>query len=146
MENKLAITIVALMVLALAAPAVMAADYTVTVLTGQNTAITAIDGDFGSVYSGSVTPQEDSVTLKNSGDQAASVTASGANFVDGTNSFAITNLKINTVPVTIAGAVVIASVAADNADHAYDQELTIPPAQTSGIYTTIVTLAFANVV
>ena len=38
MENKLAITMVALMVVALAAPAVMALDpYTATVQAGQNT-------------------------------------------------------------------------------------------------------------
>jgi TRAP-type uncharacterized transport system substrate-binding protein len=149
MKNKLAITMVALMVVALAVPAVMAADYTVTVLTGQNTAVTSIDGDFSSVYSGSVTPKSDSVILKNSGDQAAKVTASGNDFIvvaTPTNTFPIESLTINTVSVTNTGAVVIASVPADNVDHAYDQELTIPAAQAAGAYTTSVTLAFGNAV
>ena len=147
MENKLAITIVALMVAALAVPAVMAADYSATVCTDQATTITTIDGNFGNVLEGSANPKLDSVVLKNSGGWPADVTASGEDFSDGAtpeNTFTIGSLTINSVEVTNGGAVVVASLAADNIDHFYNQELTIPNEQVAGAYTTIVTLTFAN--
>ena len=69
MENKLAITIVELMVAALAAPAGMAATpvgYSANILTGQNTALTDSDGAFGNVTTGSTNNKNMTIQLKNS--------------------------------------------------------------------------------
>lgn len=130
---------------AMAAPAAMGVEYSATVTTNQNTALTASDGAFGDVVAGTSSHKDMTIQLKNIGNTPAKVTASGANFTDGgVNSFAVTNLKINSTSVTNAGAVVVTSVPADGATHDYAGDLSIPSLQPAATYNTTVDLTFAN--
>jgi len=106
MENKLAITMVALMVVALAAPAVMGAPentYTANVVASAVTVTPATGGlDFGDLLVGATEEITGSLTLTNTGGAAADVSAkfttsvadtqpyglvSSTNVIDGTNFF-----------------------------------------------------------
>ena len=130
---------------AMAAPAAMGVSYTANVVTGQNTVLTDSDGTFDPVTAGNSYNKAMTIQLKNSGNAPAKVTASGADFSDGgTNSFAVTNLKINSVSVTNSGAVVVASVPADAATHDYAGDLSIPSLQTAASYSTTVDLLFES--
>lgn len=90
MKNKITIAIVALMVAALVAPGVMAADvgYSATVVSGQNTAVVLpTDGAFEDVSTGTDFDANvilNSVTLNNTGTDAASVAAKFTTSFEGT--------------------------------------------------------------
>jgi hypothetical protein len=77
MENKLAIAIAALMVAALAAPAVMADDveYSATVTGAANVAVTLTNVTFGDVSAGTEKEITNSLKLNNTGNAAADVSA-----------------------------------------------------------------------
>lgn len=145
-KGKIAIALAVMMVAAaMAVPAVMGVDYSATVLSEQNTVLTASDGVFGDVQAGSSYSKGMTIQLQNTGNTNATVTAMGEDFsYSGTETFAITNLKINTVAVTTTGAVVVESVPADGVAYDYPGELSIPTGQAGGSYTTAVTLTFEN--
>ena len=160
MENKLAIAIVALMVVALAAPAVMADDvgYSATVGTGQSTSVTASDGAFGNVNAGSDfadNVKADSITCQNVGNADASVNASFLSNVSGTtyglvnasnviggSNFKLGNSTFNALTdsgaeVTLSDGVPAASTVT------YDAKLKVPAGQAAGAYTGTVQLIFS---
>ena len=164
MENKLAITIVALMVAALAAPAVMAdnVNYEANVISGQNTAVTINPGgnNFGDVTPGSVDNENvDSLTLTNSGNADANVHAkfttanatsvyglvSAPNAIPG-NKFKIgineAELALNDGDVADPGIALIGSEVPANDAVNYDVILDVPAGQVSGLYTGTVQLTF----
>jgi hypothetical protein len=162
MENKLVIAIATLMVVALAAPVVMAADvsYSATVGSGQSTSVTASDGAFGNVNAGSDfadNVKENSITCQNVGNAAASVTAkftssvtastapyglvSGTDVIGGSN-FQLGNSTFNTLndagtDVTLTDGVPAASTVT------YDAKLQVPSGQTAGVYGGTVQLTFS---
>jgi len=162
MENKLAITIVALMVLALAAPAVMAATtYTATVQAGQNTAVEVGTGGvaFAAILQGDDKTLVNSLKLTNTGGVAATVTAAfttnngttwglvdtpivlpGNNFELGISG----NLK----PLNFNSATAVDLTPANNVPAGnfvdYDAKLTVPSLQAAGDYSGAVELAFGS--
>jgi hypothetical protein len=162
MENKLVIAIATLMVVALAAPVVMAADvsYSATVGSGQSTSVTASDGAFGNVNAGSDfadNVKENSITCQNVGNAAASVAAkftssvtastapyglvSGTDVIGGSN-FQLGNSTFNTLndagtDVTLTDGVPAASTVT------YDAKLQVPSGQTAGVYGGTVQLTFS---
>ena len=159
MEKKIAIALAALMVAALAAPAVMAAtvDYSATVTGGQNTAIDGTpNGAFGSVKTGSILDANviaNSVTLNNTGTDAAIVNAKfttsvggiyglnstinvigGSNFTLGNSSFPmLSNANVDT---QLDGVPAEATVV-------YHAKLQVPAGQALGSYTGTVQLTFS---
>ena len=162
MENKIVIAIATLMVVALAAPVVMAADvpYTATVSTAANVAVGINGAAFGSVLAGTTHEITDSLTLTNTGNSVASVSAKfttndggtyglttstntvigGSNFqigIDGSE-LALSNGDTNTA---LAGSNVAASGGTVN----YDAILTVPAGQEAGDYTGNVLLTFTSV-
>ena len=159
MENKLAITIVALMVVALAAPAVMAtntAEYSATVTTGQNTAITNVSGAFGGVAPASDFNDNrinNSITCENVGNVDASVNATFTTSYNGTNGLTTSSDVIggsnfelgdtNFNALTDSGAeVTLTDGVAANSIVTYDAKLKVPAGQAAGAYNGTVNLIF----
>jgi hypothetical protein len=162
MENKLVIAIATLMVVALAAPVVMAAEvsYSATVGSGQSTSVTASDGAFDNVNAGSDfadNVKENSITCQNVGNAAASVAAkftssvtastapyglvSGTDVIGGSN-FQLGDSTFNTLndagtDVTLTDGVPAASTVT------YDAKLQVPSGQTAGVYGGTVQLTFS---
>jgi len=162
MNNKLVIAIAVLMVAALVAPGVMAADvpYTATVTSGQSTTVT-FNGTFGSVVTGSGFDANiivDSITCNNVGTDAATVDAAftsndgttyglttgdpvvdvigGSNFQLGKpTTFDALNDEGN--DVTLTNGVPAASTVY------YDARLQVPAGQTAGDYSGTVQLTFS---
>ena len=162
MENKLAITIVALMVAALAAPAVMAADvpYSATVGSGQNTAVGINNATFGNLIAGSTNNEiVGSLTLTNSGNADASVSATFTTFVtttygltDTTNAYVIGGSKfkigVNTKEVPLDDIISPTPLGSDNKVPAnsavdYDAILDVPAGQHATAYSGTVQLTFS---
>lgn len=142
--KKIAVVLAVLMVAAaMAVPAAMGVSYSATVTTNQNTALTNSDGAFGNVNAGTSYNKAMTIQLKNSGNANAKVTASGGNFTAGSDYFA-DQLKINSVTVTEAGAVVVASLAPSTTPTDYAGDLSIPSLQAAGSYSAAVDLVFAN--
>ncbi len=144
--KKIAVVLAVMMVAAaMAAPAAMGVSYSATVTSNQNTALTASDGDFGDVTAGTSYSKDMTIQLKNSGNAKANVTASGGNFTAtaGSNYFA-DQLKINSVTVTEAGAVVVTLLAPSDTATNYTGNLSIPSLQPADSYTATVELTFAN--
>jgi hypothetical protein len=162
MENKLVIAIAALMMVALAAPVVMGADvsYTATVGSGQNTAVAINTAGFGSVTAGSTGNEiEDSLTLTNTGNAAASVSATFTTLVgttyglkDDTNTHVIggSNFKIgvDTKEAALDDIVTPTALGSDNNVPAngavnYDAILDVPAGQYATAYAGTVQLIFS---
>ena len=145
-KGKIVVALAVMMVAAATTvPMVMGADvsYSATVSSQQNTVLIDSDGAFGDVSAGSNNHKGMTIQLNNTGNTPAKVTASGVDFSDGgTNSFAITNLKINSFPVTNTGAEVVLSVPDDGITYDYAGDLSIPTGQAGGTYNTTVTLLF----
>ena len=163
MENKLAIAIVALMVAALAAPAVMAdVTYTASVVTSSVT-VTPANTAFGDLLAGNSKEITGSLTLDNSGAAAADVDAKfttndgeatpiyglttasndvigGSNFQIGTNGNEITLNDAGTNIQLTASNRVPASGSAS-----YDAILNVPSGQAAGVYSGNVQLTFTAV-
>lgn len=159
MENKLVIAIAALMVVALAAPVVMADDvnYSATVGSGQSTSVTASDGAFSNVNAGSDfadNVKANSITCQNVGNADASVAAQftsndgttyglvsgtyvigGSNFQLGDSTFDTLN-DVGT-DVTLTDGVPAASTVI------YDAKLQVPSGQAAGAYAGTVQLTFS---
>ena len=163
MENKLAITIVALMVLALAAPAVMGANdatYLATVKTSQSTSVVAGSGgvDFGNMLQGTSKTLPTSLVLTNSGGWDAEVSAgfttnySGTyGMVNGTNVLAGTSFELGTPGNLMqlnSGATPVDLLTANNVPATgsanYDAKLTVA-SEEAVAYSGLVQLTFANV-
>lgn len=162
MENKMAIAIVALMVAALAAPVVMAADvpYSATVGSGQNTAVTINNASFGSLTAGSTGNEIlNSLTLTNDGNVAASVSATFTTVVgttygleDTTDTYVIGGSKfkigVNTYELALDDTASPTALGSDNnvpADSSvnYDAILDVPSGQHATAYTGTVQLTFS---
>jgi len=160
MENKLVITMVALMVAALAVPAAMAlndVDYSATVGTGQSTSVTASDGAFGNVNAGSDfedNVKTDSITCQNVGNVDATVAAkfttdsSGTHgLVSGTDVIGGINFKLGDsnfdllnnggTDVTLTDGVLKGTTVT------YDAKLKVPAGQAAGAYSGTVQLTFS---
>lgn len=166
MENKLAIAIVALMVAALAAPAVMADEvgYSATVGVGQNTAVTNIaDALFEDVAAGSIGNKiTNSLGLTNTGNVAANVNAkfttttatpgtyglvSEPNVIGGSN-FKIgmegVEIGLNDAEDTTSGiALTDSEIPATSVEVFYNAILDVPAGQIDGTYTGTVQLTFS---
>ena len=151
MENKLAITIVALMVAALAVPAVMAdptpVGYSANVKSGQTISATLHEGTFDDVLQGGTSTITGSLTLTNSGDWPGLVKVSGADFVGvPSGSMPIGSLAINSQAITTTATDLVTLDAAGGTTPTvtYDAALTVPVDQDAGAYTTTVNLEFSN--
>lgn len=158
MENKLAITIVALMVAALAAPAVMAGpvDYSATVITGQNTAVENPSGAFNNVLAGSgfsVNQIANSFTLNNSGTGDAIVNAKFLNSSDSIYGLTSASDVIGGSNFTLGNTTDIALSNSDSDTQLdgvpagttliYKAQLKVPAGQALGSYTGTVQLTFS---
>jgi len=152
MQNKLAITIVALMVAALVAPAVMgatsgSASYEATVFTGQNTVVNSSStGDFGSVQEGGNATIGSSLILNNDGGWEATVSAASDGLADEALVGAtLTDLKLtkdsNTYDVVVGASLdnILPSGSAT-----YGATLIVPSGQTAGVYSGTIDLTFGN--
>ena len=161
MENKIAIAMAALMVVALAAPAVMAhdANYSATVTGTANVAVTLNDGTFGGVAAGTETEITDSLELNNTGNAAADVSAKFITNVSGnhglvnaSNVIGADNFKIGTdgnetalnpdgsdKPLGIDNRVPALQI------RNYDAKLNVPVGQALGSYSGTVRLTFISV-
>ena len=162
MENKLAITIVALMVAALAAPAVMAFDpYTATVVSSQSTTVEVGAGGlaFNDMLQGADKTLTSSLNLTNNGGWPAAVSA-GFTTNDGTNwglfddsvvlpgnNFSL-GTSGNLKPLNYDAADAVDLTASNNVPAnnfvLYDAKLTVLSTQTLGTYSGTVELAFTN--
>lgn len=162
MENKLVIAIAALMVVALAAPVVMAADvsYSASVVT-SDVIVTPVNTAFGDILAGTSKEITDSLTLSNSGGAAANVDAKfttptggptyglvsgadvmgGSNFQIGTDMNEVTLDDIGTDIVLGASNQVPAGGSAS-----YDAILAVPSGQAAGSYEGTIQLTFTAVV
>lgn len=149
MENKMAIAIVALMVAALAAPAVMAdagVGYSANVKSGQTISAELNDGTFDDVLQGGTSTITNSLNLTNLGDWPGLVEVYGANFTSGEYTMPIGSLEINQTITTTAEDLVTLDAAGGELDSVtYDAALTVPSDQAVGMYTTTVNLVFSNV-
>jgi len=161
MEYKLVIAIAALMVAALAAPAVIAdpVAYSATVISGQSTSVTAINGTFGDVASPSVFADNeitDSITCVNTGNADATVSAAFTSsvvadtppygLVAGTAVIGGSNFQLgNTtfVQLTDGGSVVTLDGVPATLTVTYDAQLQVPSGQTGGSYAGTVELTFS---
>lgn len=161
MENKLAIAIAALMMVALAAPAVMAADvsYTASVVT-SDVVVTQVGTAFGDLLAGTSKEITGSLTLTNNGGAAADVDAKfttptggstyglisvadvigGSNFQIGTDGNEITLNDAGTDTALGINNQVPASGSAS-----YDAILAVPASQAVGNYAGTVQLTFTTV-
>jgi hypothetical protein len=160
MENKLVIAIAALMVVALAAPVVMAADvsYTASVVTSDVT-VTTNSAAFGDLLAGTSKEITGSLTLANTGGAAADVDAklidnvSGLHgLISGTNVIGAGNFSLGTNEnetalindgTNIALGVNNRVPASGSVD--YDAILTVPAGQAVASYTGTVQLTFTAV-
>lgn len=168
MENKLVIAIATLMVVALAAPVVMAdtVNYTATVKSGQNTAVTTGPGGlaFGDILTGNDKTLTDSLTLTNSGDWDATVSAAFITPISGptyglvgvtpSNVIPASNFELgiatpyvslndNGSPKDLTSANNVPAGAGNSVN--YDAKLTVPGTQAVDSYTGTVELTFGNV-
>ena len=161
--KKIAIALAVMVVTAMAAPAVMGDDeaaYTVTVLTGQDTSISAVTGAFGDVLRGTSKEITDSFTLTNSGDWNASVDAKFLNHTAG-NVYGMTNAtETGVIPGTAfsldpdgSGAIAlkatdtdtpIGNVTKDGGTMTCDAILAVPGSQSAEAYSGTVLLTFSN--
>lgn len=164
MNKKIGIAMAALMMAALVAPVVMAADYTATVLAGQNTAVAVGEGGvaFGSILQGNSNTLTTSLVLTNSGGVAAAVSAAfttlvsptyglvdtattptlvipASNFELGTTGNLVGLLDAGTSQALGTSNNVLAATSVN-----YDARLTVPSTQAAGAYSGTVELAFAN--
>ena len=157
--KKITVALAVMMVAAaMAAPAAMGVDYSATVLSGQNTAITASDGALGSGKAGTTLTKASSIELTNEGNDAATVSAAFTTF-DGTT-YGLTGGAGNVIPGTsfslgttgnlVALGATAASVPLDAANNVpadsvinYDAQLNIPTGQAADTYTGTVELNFA---
>lgn len=160
MENKLVIAIAALMVIALAAPVVMAADvdYTANVVTSSIT-VTTNNAAFGNLLAGTTNEITNSLTLTNGGGAAADVDAkfignvSGLHgLISGTNVIGAGNFSLGTNGnetalindgTNIALGVNNQVPASGSVD--YDAILAVPAGQAVASYTGNVQLTFTAV-
>ena len=164
MENKLVIAIAALMVVALAAPVVMAAsnvDYTANVVTSSVT-VSPTGTAFGDLLAGGTKEISPSLTLSNSGGAAADVdakftsttaTPSTYGLVSGTDVIGGSNFKIgkNTFETALLDTLTDTSLGDDNRVPAsgsvdYDAILDVPASQAAGSYSGTVQLTFTAAV
>ena len=150
MENKLAITIVALMVAALAAPAVMAdsVNYDATVLTGQDTSVTTGFGEFGNILAGTDGIIATSLVLTNDGDWEATVTASSIGLADVAEiGPTLTDLVLTKDSIdysVVFGPTALDNIAPLGGSATYGATLAVPLGQTAGTYSGTVDLVFGN--
>jgi hypothetical protein len=160
MENKMAIAIVALMVAALAAPAVMAdVNYSATVTGAANVVVTLTDGTFGDVSAGTEKEITNSLKLNNTGNAAADVSAkfitnvtSNHGLVNASNVIGADKFKIGTdgneTALNLNGN--DKALGLDNRVPAvqiryYDAKLDVPVGQALGSYSGTVRLTFTSV-
>ena len=159
MNNKLVIAIAALMVAALAAPAVIAdVTYTATVVT-SDVSVEIIDANFGDLLAGTSKLISPSLNLTNSGGAAANVTAEFTTFY-GSTTYGMplnTTVGIPAASVKIDGQTmsnlgdpvslnqVPAHSGGTDGQVFYSAELTVPPGQAAGIYSGNVLLIFTAV-
>ena len=161
MENKLVIAIAALMVVALAAPVVMAAEvsYTASVVTSSVTVTTPGGTAFGNLLAGTTNEITNSLTLTNGGGAAADVDAkfignvSGLHgLISGTNVIGAGNFSLGTNEnetalindgTNIALGVNNRVPASGSVD--YDAILAVPAGQAVASYTGTVQLTFTAV-
>ena len=161
MENKIVIAMAALMVAALAAPAVMAydADYSATVTGTANVGVTLTNGTFGDVSAGTGTEITNSLKLNNTGNAVADVSAKFTTNVSGnyglvnaSNVIGANNFKIGTdgnetaldpggtdKPLGIDNQVPALQI------RNYDAKLNVPVGQALGSYSGTVRLTFTSV-
>jgi len=159
MNNKLAIAIVALMVAALAAPAVMAADvsYSANVGSAANVVVSGEpDSAFGGVSAGTTHTKSPSIILINSGNAVGTVTAQfttnvSGNFgmISGTEVIPANALTIDEQALDNSGSSVTLSSVPPHAGSSdgtvsYNATLTIPLGQTPVEYTGNVLLTFGS--
>jgi len=161
MKNKItiAIAIVALMVAALAAPAVLAdVDYTVSVVTSE-VYVDIIYADFGDLLAGGNNLIEDSLNLTNSGGAAAAVTAefttnntanvygliTASDYVIPAASVTIDEQTMSNLGDPVSLNQVPAHSEGTDGQVLYDAELTVPSPQATGDYTGNVLLIFTAV-
>ncbi len=159
MENKIAIAIVALMVAALAAPVVMAADvsYSASVGSTANVVVSSSDSAFGTVSTGTAYTKSPSITLTNSGNAVGTVTAEFTTDVSG--SYGMVSVSNDVIPadaLTIDGYALnndgshdtLSQVPAHDGTNdgtvSYDAVFTVPVGQTPGTYTGNVQLTFGT--
>jgi hypothetical protein len=160
MNKKIAIAMAALMVAALAAPAVIAdtASYSATVQSGQSTTTTTNSGAFGNIVKGNSKTLTSSLTLNNVGDVAATVNAKFTTFASGT--YGLTNgtnvIGGSNFTLGKTGSLIALSNAntdtsltpANNVPAAgsvnYDANLNVPGTQAAAAYSGTVQLTFAN--
>lgn len=146
---------VALMVVALAAPGVMAADYSATVFSGQNIVVGTVNGAFGDMMVSDNETITSSLPLTNDGDWTGTVNAKFTTVVGldyGLVSPAMSptlvipgdNFKLNGVTLSAANEdTLLGSVNAEETV-TYSAELTVPSSQAAGVYGGTVELTFTN--
>lgn len=160
MENKLVIAIAALMVVALAAPVVMAADvdYTASVVT-SDVIVTPVNTAFGDLLAGTSKEITGSLTLANNGGAAADVDAkftSNASttygLVSGTNVMGGSNFQVGTNgnETALLDTFTDVSLGVNNqvpasGSASYDAILDVPAGQAVGSYAGTVQLTFTAV-
>jgi len=146
----------------MAAPAVIGdeAAYTVTVLTGQDTSIGAVNGAFGDVLRGTSKEITDSFTLTNNGDWNASVDAKFSTFnatnvygmVNATSGIAIPGTAFSLDPDD-TGAIALKAINEDTGigtvtkgggTMTCDAILDVPSSQSAEAYSGTILLTFSN--
>lgn len=160
MNNKLAIAIVAVMVAALAAPAVMAADvvYSASVGSAANVVVDFSNSSFGSVSAGSTYTIDPSITLTNSGNAIGTVdaefttnlSATEHGMVSGSSVILAEHLTIDEEPLNNDGtpdtlSQVPAHSGGTDGTVSYVAELYVPVGQAPVSYTGNVQLTFGTV-
>ena len=163
MKNKITIAIVALMVAALAAPAVMAADVSYTASVGSTSNVVvdpSSNSTFGPVLAGTTYEKENSIILKNSGNVVGTVTAGFTTTYGTIPTYGMaeldTSIGIPADKLTIDGQIMqtngnsvsLTSVPAHDGTNdgtvSYGAVLTVPTGQTPGEYTGNVLLTFGT--
>lgn len=164
-KGKIAIAVAVMMVAAATtAPMVMGdeeAVYTVTVLTGQDTTIGAVNGAFGDILRGTSKEITDSFTLTNNGDGNASVDAKFSTYnatdvygmVNATSGIAIPGTAFSLDPDD-GGAkalkatdedTAIGTVTSGGGIMTCDAILNVPSTQSAEAYSGTIQLTFSNV-
>ena len=166
MNKKIAIAVAALMIVALATPAVMAENvgYSATVTTPANVYIYFANGQFGTILAGTSTEITNSLTLTNSGTAAADVSArftsnvgttyglvettltyviEGTNFYIGTNGneVPLNNVNVGYPNIPLGPSNQVPGLGSVN----YDAALGVPTGQPPGVYTGNVELTYTSV-